>query len=80
MEGTKDLIYLVGDVRIYEGCSKKSFGSMSYSSFVRFSISNYNRFELTEYLDNLKFQNIDSTTIRPLRDKRILVQTATFLK
>lgn len=79
MEGTKYLIYPIGDVRVYEGRSKKSFGSTNYSNFVSFSISNYNRFELTGYLDNLKFQHIDSTTIRPLTDKHILIQTVTFL-
>ncbi|WP_306353886.1 hypothetical protein [Flavobacterium sp. '19STA2R22 D10 B1'] len=81
MEGTKYLIYPIGDVRLYEGRSKKVFGSSSdYNAPVSFSISNYNRFELTGFLHDLKFQHVDSTKIRSLSNELpILIQTATFL-
>ncbi|RZJ74249.1 MAG: hypothetical protein EOO45_09060, partial [Flavobacterium sp.] len=78
MEGTKYLIHPVGDIRIYED-SNKSYGSTRTNSTVSYAISNYNRFEITGYFENLKFQHVDSTAIRPLTDKKIQIQTATFL-
>jgi hypothetical protein len=78
MEGTKYMIHPVGDYRVYDGGSKMSYGS-SNTDKGSFSVSNYNRFELTGFLQNLKFQHIDSTAIRPLTDKKILIETATFL-
>jgi hypothetical protein len=77
MDGTKYLIHAIGDVRIYEG-NTKAYGSSKTNS-VSYAISNYNRFELTGYFENLKFQHIDSTALRPLTDKKIQMQTVTFL-
>ena len=77
MEGTKYLIHPVGDVRVYDSNSKV-YGS-SKTNLVSYAISNYNRFEITGYFDNLNFQHIDSTTVKPLTDKKIQIQTATFL-
>lgn len=78
MEGTKYLLHPIGDFRVYEGRSKSSYGS-SNTDKVSFSISNYNRFELTGFLQNIKFQHVDSTEIRPLTDKAIIIQTASYL-
>lgn len=78
MEGTRYLIHPIGDYRVYEGRSKSSYGS-SNTDKVSFSISNYNRFEITGFLQNLKFQHIDSTEIRPLTDKKMVIQTASYL-
>jgi len=78
MEGTKYLIHPIGDFRIYEGRSKSSYGS-SNTDKVSFSISNYNRFEITGFLQNLKFQHVDSTEIRSLTDKPVIIQTASYL-
>lgn len=78
MEGTKYLIHPIGDYRIYEGRSKSSYGS-SNTDKVSFSISNYNRFEITGFLQNLKFQHMDSTEIKPLTDKKMVIQTASYL-
>jgi hypothetical protein len=78
MEGTKYLIHPIGDYRIYEGRSKSGYGS-SNTDKISFSISNYDRFEITGFLQNLKFQHIDSTEIRPLTDKTIIIQTASYL-
>jgi len=77
MEGTKYLIHAIGDVRIYEG-NTRAYGSSKTNS-VSYAISNYNRFELTGYFENLKFQHIDSTALKPLTDKKIQMQTVTFL-
>lgn len=78
MDGTKYLIHPIGDFRIYEGRAKSTYGS-SNTDNVSFSISNYNRFEITGFLQNIKFQHADSTAIRPLTDKPVLIQTASYL-
>jgi hypothetical protein len=77
MEGTQYLIHPVGDVRVYDTDSKV-YGS-SKTNQVSYAISNYNRFEITGYFDNLNFQHIDSTSVKLLTDKKIQIQTATFL-
>ncbi|WP_313804620.1 hypothetical protein [Flavobacterium sp.] len=76
MEGTKYLLYAIGDVRV--SAERSSYGTSKTNS-VSYALSNYNRFELTGYFENLKFQHVDSTAIRPLTDKVIQIQTATFL-
>lgn len=76
MEGTKYLIHAIGDVRI--SAERSSYGSSKTNS-VSYALSNYNRFELTGYFENLKFQHLDSTALRPLTDKTVQIQTATFL-
>ena len=77
MEGTQFLIHPVGDVRVYDTDSKV-YGS-SKTNQVSYAISNYNRFEITGFFDNLNFQHIDSTSVKPLTDKKIQIQTATYL-
>lgn len=77
MEGTQYLIHPVGDIRVYDTDSK-AYGS-SKTNQVSYAISNYNRFEITGYFDNLNFQHIDSTSVKPLTDNKIQIQTATFL-
>ena len=77
MEGTKYLIHPVGDIRVYDDFSKV-YGS-SKTSQGSYAISNYNRFEITGYFDNLKFQHLDSTNVVALTDKKVQIQTATFL-
>jgi hypothetical protein len=76
MEGTKYLLHAIGDVQVaYErgnyGSAKTNVGS--------YALSNYNSFELTGYFQNIKFQHIDSTSLRPLTDKNVQIQTATYL-
>ena len=79
MEGTDYLIHPVGDVRVYERGVKARYGSSSVND-ISFTISNIGEYEITGYLQNLKFQKIDSDSIRPLTDKAVLIQTATYLK
>lgn len=78
MEGTKYLIHPVGDIRVYDD-SNRSYGTSRTNGNVSYAISNYNRFEITGYFENLKFQHIDSTALRPLTDKKVQIQTATYL-
>lgn len=79
MEGTNYLIHPVGDLRVYERGSKARFGSSSVND-VSFNISNLGEYEITGYLQNLKFQKIDSDSIHALSDKPVLILTATYLK
>ncbi|WP_026978273.1 hypothetical protein [Flavobacterium tegetincola] len=78
MEGTSYLIHPIGDFRVYEGRSKSTYGT-SNTDKVSFSVSNYNRFELTGFLQNLKFQHIDSTEIRFLTDKKVMISNVSYL-
>jgi hypothetical protein len=79
MEGTDYLIHPVADLRVYERGTKARYGSSSVID-LSFTISNYGENEVTGYLQNLKFQKVDSDSIRPLTDKPALIQTATYLK
>ncbi len=79
MEGTDYLIHPVGDLRVFERGSKARFGSSSVND-VSFTISNLGEYEITGYLQNLKFQKVDSDSIHALSDKPILILTATYLK
>lgn len=79
MEGTNYLIHPVGDLSIFEKGTKTKYGSSSVND-LSFTISNVAKYEITGYLQNLKFQKIDSDSIKPLTDKPVLIQTATYLK
>ncbi len=76
MEGTNYLIHPIGDVRVYDVSSK--YGSTKVNQ-VSYTISNYNRYELTGYFQNLMFQHMDSTALRPLTDQVMQIQTVTYL-
>ena len=79
MEGTDYLIHPIGDLRIYERGTKSKYGSSAVND-VSFTISNVAQYEITGFLQNLKFQKIDSDSIKKLTDKPVLIQTATYLK
>ena len=79
MEGTHYLIHPVGDLRVYERGTKARYGSSSVID-LSFTISNLGDEEVTGYLQNLKFQKIDSDSIKALTDKPALILTATYLK
>jgi hypothetical protein len=78
IEGTDYLIHPVGDLRVYERGTKSRYGSSSVID-LSFTISNYGENEITGYLQNLKFQKINSDSIRALSNKPVLIQTATYL-
>ena len=79
MEGTNYLIHPVADLSIREKGIKSRYGSSSVND-LSFTISNYGEFEITGFLQNLKFQKVDSDSIKKLTDKPVLIQTATYLK
>lgn len=78
IEGTTHLLHPIGDVRVIEGRSKSPYGSAS-TSRVSYTVSNYNRFELVGFLQNIHFQHLDSTSVKPLTNRKVIIQTATFL-
>lgn len=78
MDGTQFLLHPIGEVRASDGVSKSSYGSSSTGK-MSYAISNYNRFEIAGYLQNIHFQHVDSTTVKPLTNQPIVIQTATFL-
>ena len=80
IEGTKYLLFPIGDLNIYGSNSKSLYSSSSSDSDVRFTMSNYNDFQLTGYLQNLKFQEIGKDSITTLTKKQVLIQTVTYLK
>ena len=79
MQGTDYLIHPVGDLSVYGKGSKNRYGSSSVND-VSFTISNASEYEITGYLQNLKFQKLDSDSIITLTDQPVLIQTATYLK
>jgi hypothetical protein len=79
MQGTNYLIHPVGDLSVYEKGTKNKYGSSSVND-LSFTISNASEYEITGYLQNIKFQRIDSDSIKALTDKPVLIQTATYLK
>ena len=79
MEGTNYLIHPVGDLSVYDKGAKNKYGSSSVND-LSFTISNESEFEITGYLQNLKFQKVDSDSIKALTDQPVLIQTATYLK
>jgi hypothetical protein len=79
MPGTHYLIHPVGDLSIFEKRTKNTYGSSSVND-LSFTISNVAQYEITGYLQNLKFQKIDSDSITALTDKPALILTATYLK
>nr|MBF6609315.1 hypothetical protein [Flavobacterium sp.] len=72
--GTDYLIHPVGDFRANE--RSRTYGYERGG----FTISNFSEYEITGFLHNLMFQKISSDSLVPLTDKRVLIQTATFLK
>jgi hypothetical protein len=80
MQGTNYLIFPVGDLNIFGGNSRSGGYESSSANDVRFRISNYDENEIAGYLRDLKFQKVGSDSIKSLTDKKILIQTATFLK
>lgn len=79
MEGTDYLLHPVGDMRVLERGDKSRFGSSAVKD-VSFTISNVSQFEITGYLQNVKFQKVNSDSIRPLTQKPVLIETITYLK
>ncbi|MBG6061410.1 hypothetical protein IWX83_001191 [Flavobacterium sp. CG_9.1] len=79
MEGTDYLLHPIADLSIRERGVKSRYGSSSVND-LSFTISNYGEYEITGFLQNIKFQKVDSDSIRKLTERPVLIQTATYLK
>ena len=80
MQGTKYLIHPIGKVQVYARNANVAYESSSANDNVSFRISNNDENEITGFLTNLKFQEIGTDSIKPLTEKPVLIQTATYLK
>ncbi|MBD3582783.1 hypothetical protein [Flavobacterium selenitireducens] len=76
ISGTSYLIHPVGQYRVMDGTRKSGYSYERGS----FTVSNYGEFEITGYLKNLMVQQVESDSIKPVFEKPVLLQTATFLK
>lgn len=76
--GTKFLLFPIG--KITTSNSDKSNSRIESDDNTNFKISNNNDDEITGFLTNLKFQDIEKDTITTLSDKKISIQSITFLK
>lgn len=72
-EGTSVLIHPIGDLNIADDNSYKK-------QLQSYTIATYNDYQLTGYLQNLKFQEVNSDSLKVLTDKPILIETVTYLK
>jgi PBP1b-binding outer membrane lipoprotein LpoB len=79
IEGTKYLIHPIGEVRVNDYVKNSYSSSSSKINDISYSISNYDGFELTGYFDDLKFQHIDSTTVRSLTNEKVQIQRVAYL-
>jgi hypothetical protein len=79
MEGTEYLLHPIADLSIRERGVKSRYGSSSVND-LSFTISNYGEYEITGFLQNIKFQKVDSDSIKKLTERPVLIQTATYLK
>lgn len=79
IDGTKYLIHPIGEVRVNDYVKNSYSSSSSKINDISYSISNYDGFELTGYFDDLKFQHIDSTTVRSLTNEKVQIQRVAYL-
>lgn len=77
-EGTNVLLFPVGKMLVNSGGS--SIQKTEVTEDVSFRISNNNDNEITGFLNNVKFQSINKDTITTLTDKKVIIQSITYLK
>src|SRR5690606_31400138 len=77
IDGTGIIIHPIGSVRVNPGT--RSYSSTGGSG-ISYTISNYNIFEISGFLSNMKFQIGEVDSLKTLTDKRVLIETASYLK
>lgn len=77
MDGTSVLIHPIGEYSVGNSASKVKYSSGEKDGF---RVSNYGEYEITGYLNNLKFQQIGSDSLKVLTDKPIMIERVTYLK
>lgn len=69
------IMHPIGKIRVKTSGNKYS----GTSSEISYSISSYNEPEITGMLNNILFQKLDATEMLPLTDRKMLIQSITFL-
>lgn len=80
LQGTNFLIHPIAALNIYGKNAKSNYESSAAVNDVSFKISNFSDNEITGYLKNLKFQKVGSDSLKLLTNKKVLIQTITYLK
>lgn len=77
-EGVNFLIHPIGSVTA--GDRSRAYDAASSRNNPSFTVSNTNDFQITGFLTNLKFQAVNSDSLKVLSEKPIVIETATYLK
>jgi hypothetical protein len=77
MEGTNVLIHPIGEFSVRDSLSRGKYAGNDRDSFL---VSNYSEYEITGYLSNLKFQQVNSDSLKVLTDKLVMIERVTYLK
>ena len=72
------LIHPIGKIRVNRSSSGSKY-SYSSNGDVSYSISNFSNPEITGAMNNVMFQKLDSTSLKPLTDRKMLIQSITYL-
>ena len=79
-DSTDYLIYPIGNINSnYEGGSSKSYEAR-WDESANYNVANSMENEITGYLQNLKFQKIDSDSLVSLTKKPMLIQSVNYLQ
>lgn len=79
IDSTDYLIHPIGDFKLIDNRGKSIYKSASRNS-QSLSISNSNHSKIYGNLSNVKFQHLDSNTLKPLTDKHIKITSISFLR
>lgn len=79
-EGTGFLIHPIGDINKVNRNARTAYDASSSENEQSFTVSNNNDFQITGYLSNIKFQEVNSDSLRSLSNKPMMIETATYLK
>lgn len=78
--GTNMLLFPLGQLRVsknYKSSSAEAYGGSESNNF---KISNNNDNEITGYMTNLKFQKLGQDSLVLLSNKKLFIQSVTYLK
>ena len=76
---TNYLIYPIGNINSYNDGSGKVYESRWEESATSYNVANTMDNEITGYMQNLKFQKIDSDSLVSLTKKSMLIQSVNYL-
>jgi hypothetical protein len=77
IDGINEVIYPVGSFSVSKGSSKVEY---SKSDRYDFTISNYSEYEIAGKMSNLKFQSLNSDSLKVLTTKPVMIERIAYLK